>query len=423
MVLTFLGRENTGSKEKARIVDSSDFDFSTLGVRGGQVRSPEGEHNDPIHMTSSFVFESAEQAARRFSDDEPGNVYSRFTNPTVRTFEARLALLEGAKFCSATASGMAAILTLCLTTLKSGDHVVASRSLFGSTVNVFGKTMGRYGVTTTFVPPDDVSAWEAAMQQNTRLLFLESPSNPMGEVADIGALSALAERHGAWLAVDNVACTPALQKPLELGAHVVVHSTTKYIDGQGRAVGGAVLTNDESLGKDLFSFLRSAGPCMSPFNAWVFLNGLETLAIRMEVHSQRALDLARWLDAHPAISAVHYPGLENHPGHLLAKQQQKAFGGVIAFEVDGGQDGAWTVVNNTQLISITANLGDTKSTITHPATTTHARITGEERRRMGIKDGLVRVSVGFEALEDIKADLERGLSAVLAARRQVKAAE
>ena len=404
-------------------MDSRDFDFSTLGVRGGQVRSAEGEHNDPIHMTSSFVFDSAEQAARRFSDDEPGNVYSRFTNPTVRTFEERLALLEGAKFCSATASGMAAILTLCLTTLKSGDHVVASRSLFGSTVNVFSKTMGRYGVTTTFVPPDDVFAWEAAMQQNTRLLFLESPSNPMGEIADIGALTAIAEHHGALLAVDNVACTPALQKPLELGAHVVVHSATKYIDGQGRAVGGAVLTNDESLGKDLFSFLRSAGPSMSPFNAWVFLNGLETLGIRMEVHSQRALDLARWLDAHPAISAVHYPGLENHPGHLLAKRQQKAFGGVIAFEVKGEQDGAWTVVNNTQLISITANLGDTKSTITHPATTTHARITEDERRRMGIKDGLLRVSVGFEALEDIKADLERGLRAVLAASRQVEAAE
>ena len=404
-------------------MDSRDFDFSTLGVRGGQVRSAEGEHNDPIHMTSSFVFDSAEQAARRFRDDEPGNVYSRFTNPTVRTFEERLALLEGAKFCSATASGMAAILTLCLPTLKSGDHVVASRSLFGSTVNVFSKTMGRYGVTTTFVPPDDVFAWEAAMQQNTRLLFLESPSNPMGEIADIGALSAIAEHHGALLAVDNVACTPALQKPLELGAHVVVHSATKYIDGQGRAVGGAVLTNDESLGKDLFSFLRSAGPSMSPFNAWVFLNGLETLAIRMEVHSQRALDLARWLDAHPAISAVHYPGLENHPGHLLAKRQQKAFGGVIAFEVKGEQDGAWIVVNNTQLISITANLGDTKSTITHPATTTHARITEDERRRMGIKDGLLRVSVGFEALEDIKADLERGLRAVLAASRQVEAAE
>ena len=314
-------------------MDSRDFDFSTLGVRGGQVRSAEGEHNDPIHMTSSFVFDSAEQAARRFRDDEPGNVYSRFTNPTVRTFEERLALLEGAKFCSATASGMAAILTLCLTTLKSGDHVVASRSLFGSTVNVFSKTMGRYGVTTTFVPPDDVFAWEAAMQQNSKLLFLESPSNPMGEIADIGALAAIAEHHGALLAVDNVACTPALQKPLELGAHVVVHSATKYIDGQGRAVGGAVLTNDESLGKDLFSFLRSAGPSMSPFNAWVFLNGLETLGIRMAVHSQRALDLARWLDAHPAISAVHYPGLENHPGHLLAKRQQKAFGGVIAFEV------------------------------------------------------------------------------------------
>ena len=404
-------------------MDSRDFYFSTLGVRGGQMRSAEGEHNDPIHMTSSFVFDSVEQAARWFSDDEPGNVYSRFTNPTVRTFEKRLALLEGAKFCSATASGMAAILTLCLTTLRSGDHVVASRSLFGSTVNVFSKIMGRYGVTTTFVSLDDVLAWKAAMQQNTKLLFLESPSNPMGEVADIGALSAIAEHQGALLAVDNVACTPALQKPLELGAHVVVHSATKYIDGQGRAVGGAVLTNDESLGKDLFSFLRSAGPSMSPFNAWVFLNGLETLGIRMEVHSQRALDLARWLDAHPAISAVHYPGLENHPGHLLAKRQQKAFGGVIAFEVKGGQDCAWTVVNNTQLISITANLGDTKSTITHPATTTHARITEDERRRMGIKDGLLRVSVGFEALEDIKADLERGLSAVLAASHQVEAAE
>ena len=392
--------------------DMHELGFATRAVRGGQRRSHEGEHNDPLHLTSSFVFDDAEQAARRFTDQEAGNVYSRFTNPTVRTFEERLALLEGAAHCVATASGMSAILTLCLVVLKSGDHVVASRALFGATMNLLNKTMARFGVTTTYVAPDDPDAWAEAIGPNTRLLFLESPSNPLGEVADIRALAALAERSGALLAVDNVACTPALQQPLALGAHVVTHSATKYIDGQGRCVGGAVLTNDKQLGADLFGFLRTSGPTMSPFNAWVFLNGLETLAVRMEAHSRQAMEMARWLEAHPAVTRVYYAGLPSHPGHALARRQQKAFGGVVAFDIAGNQEDAFAVVNATQLVSITANLGDTKTTLTHPASTTHARITADERAAMGVSDALLRVSVGFEDLDDLKADLGRGLDAL-----------
>ena len=400
--------------------EQQDYGFGTRAVRGGQRRSPEGEHNDPVHLTSSFVFEDAGQAARRFTDQEAGNVYSRFTNPTVRTFEERLALLEGAEHCVATASGMSAILTLALTLLKSGDHIVASRSLFGATINLFNKTLSRFGVNTTYVPADDTAAWARALTPDTKLLFLESPSNPLGEIADIGALSVLAKEAGACLAVDNVACTPALQRPLALGAQVVVHSATKYIDGQGRCVGGAVLTDDRQLGADLFGFMRTSGPSLSPFNAWVFLNGLETLGVRMQVHSERAMALATWLAEHPAVRRVYYPGLESHPGHLLARRQQAAFGGIVSFDVHGGLDEAWSVVNATRLISITANLGDTKTTLTHPASTTHARISEEERVQMGVGDALLRLSVGFEEIEDLKSDLSRGLDNLIRPARAAR---
>lgn len=386
--------------------------FDTAAVRGGQVRGPEGEHNDPIYMTSSFVFESAEQAAARFAETEIGNVYSRFTNPTVRTFEERLAGLEGAKYCTASASGMAAILATCMTTLNCGDHIVASRSLFGATINLFNKILSRFGITTSYVQLDDLQAWQDAITPASKLLFVESPSNPLGEVVDLEQLATLAHRHGCLLAVDNVACTPALQKPLDFGADIVVHSATKYIDGQGRAVGGAVLTNDDQLGKELVGFNRTAGPSMSPFNAWVFLKGLETLSLRMRAHSEQGVAIANWLDAHPAVSRVYYPGLASHPGHTIAARQQTAFGGVVSFDVKGGRNEAWGVLNSTQLLSITANLGDAKTTITHPASTTHARISQEERDRMGVSESLVRLAVGFEDLRDIKADLERGLNLI-----------
>jgi O-succinylhomoserine sulfhydrylase len=384
--------------------------FDTLAVRSGQNRGPEGEHNDPIFMTSSFVFDSAEQAAARFAGTEPGNVYSRFTNPTVRSFETRLANLENAKHCSASASGMSAILSLCLVALNAGDHIVASRSLFGATINLFNKILSRFNIETSYVPLDSIEAWGAAITPRTKLLFVESPSNPLGEVIDISQLATLAHDRGCRLVVDNVACTPALQRPLELGADIVVHSATKYLDGQGRAVGGAVLTNDDELGKEFFGFNRTAGPTMSPFNAWVFLKGLETLSLRMRAHSEQALALARWLEARPSVSRVYYPGLESHPGHEIAASQQSAFGGVLAFDVQGGKEAAWSVMNSTKMLSITANLGDAKTTITHPASTTHARISDDERSRMGLKDSLLRIAVGFEALDDIKADLDTGLT-------------
>jgi len=389
--------------------DSSE-QFDTLAVRSGQVRSAEGEHNDPIFMTSSFVFDNAAHAAARFAETEPGNVYSRFTNPTVRSFETRLAKLENAKHCSASASGMAAILSTCLVTLKAGDHVVASRSLFGATINLFNKILSRFDIETSYVPLDSLDAWSAAITSRTKLLFVESPSNPLGEIVDIRRLASLARERDCRLVVDNVACTPALQRPLDLGADIVVHSATKYIDGQGRAVGGAILTNDDILGKELFGFNRTAGPSMSPFNAWVFLKGLETLSLRMRAHSEQTLELAKWLEAHPAVSRVYYPGLKSHPGHEIAAGQQSAFGGVLAFDVYGGREEAWTVVNSTRMISITANLGDAKTTITHPASTTHARISEDERRRMGVNESLLRIAVGFEALADIQADLQAGLA-------------
>jgi len=387
----------------------NDWAVATLAVRAGQQRTDEHEHSEPIFPTSSYVFDSAAQAAARFSGDEPGNIYSRFTNPTVRTFEQRLAAMEGGECCVATASGMAAILSTCMGLLQSGDHIVSSNAIFGTSVILFNKFLAPFGVETSYVALTDLGAWRKAIKANTRLLFLETPSNPLTEVADIAALAALAHEHDCLLVVDNCFCTPALQQPLKLGADIVIHSATKYIDGQGRCIGGAVVGNKELVGEKVFGFLRTAGPSMSPFNAWVFLKGLETLSIRMQAHSQGALALAQFLQQHENVTAVHYPGLESHPQHELACVQQSGFGGVLSFEVKGGKEAAWKVIDATRLLSITANLGDAKSTITHPATTTHGRLTDEERVQAGISDGLIRISVGLEDIEDIKADLVRGL--------------
>ena len=387
----------------------NDWAVATLAVRAGQQRTAEHEHAEPIFPTSSYVFDSAAQAAARFRGDEPGNIYSRFTNPTVRTFEQRLAAMEGGEACVATSSGMAAILSTCMGLLQSGDHIVSSNAIFGTSVILFNKFLTPFGVETSYVPLTDLDAWRNAIKANTRLLFLETPSNPLTEVADIPALAALAHEHGCLLVVDNCLCTPVLQQPLKLGADIVIHSATKYIDGQGRCIGGAVVGNKELVGEKVFGFLRTAGPSMSPFNAWVFLKGLETLSIRMQAHSRNALSLAQFLQQHENVTAVHFPGLTSHPQHELAKIQQSDFGGVLSFEVKGGKAAAWKVIDATRLLSITANLGDAKSTITHPATTTHGRLTDEERAEAGISDGLIRIAVGLEDIEDIKADIARGL--------------
>lgn len=391
----------------------SDHRLATLAVRAGQVRTHEGEHAEPIFTTSSYVFRSAADAAAKFAETEQGNIYSRFTNPTVRCFEERLAALEGGAACVGTASGMAAIMSTCVALLKSGDHILCSDSVFGSTIALINRYLVKFGVAVTYVPPQDNDAWRKAMRDNTRLCFLETPSNPLAAIADIRAIADIAHERGALLAVDNCFCTPALQKPFELGADLVIHSATKYLDGQGRCVGGAVVGNEQLVGKDLFGFIRSAGPCMSPFNAWVFLKGLETLQLRMDAHSAAALKLARWLEGKPGIRKVYYAGLQSHPQHALARCQQSGFGGIVAFEVDKGREGAWGFIDATRLMSITANLGDTKTTITHPASTTHSRSTPEERERAGITEGLLRISVGLEDLEDLKADIERALSSVL----------
>ncbi|MDA8094253.1 MAG: O-succinylhomoserine sulfhydrylase [Betaproteobacteria bacterium] len=388
---------------------SDDFELETLAVRAGIHRSQFNEHSEALFLTSSFVFESAAQAAARFSGAQPGNIYARFTNPTVTTFEERLAALEGAERCVATASGMSAILSCVMGLLSAGDHIVASRSIFGSTVQLLNNILKRFGVDTTFVSLSDVSEWEAAMRPNTKLLFVETPSNPLTEVGDLRSLSALAHRSNAWLAVDNCFCTPILQRPLDLGADIVIHSATKYLDGQGRVLGGAVLGRRELM-DGVFGFLRTAGPTLSAFNAWVILKGLETLKLRMEAHSHNALALASWLESHPKVGRVYYPGLASHPQHVLAMAQQRSGGGIVSFEVKGGKDAAWRVVDQTQMISITANLGDTKTTITHPASTTHGRISQEQRDAAGVTDGLLRVAVGLEAVGDIIADLERGLA-------------
>ena len=383
--------------------------FETLAVRAGQQRTAESEHSEPIFPTSSYVFASAAAAAACFSGEQPGNIYSRFTNPTVRTFEQRLAALEGGERCVATASGMAAIYATCAGLLQAGDHVVSSRSVFGSTTLLFNNYLQKFGIETTFVAQDDLSAWEAAIRPETRLLFLETPSNPLTEVADIAELADLAHDNSCLLVVDNCFCTPALQRPLALGADIVIHSATKYLDGQGRCVGGAVVGREDVVGEGVYGFLRTCGPTMSPFNAWVFLKGLETLSIRMRAHCASAQLLADWLQAQPGISRVYYPGLVSHPQHELATRQQSGFGGIVAFDLKGGKEAAWKLIDATRICSITANLGDTKTTITHPATTTHGRLTPEQREESGLSDGLVRVAVGLESIDDLRADLARGL--------------
>lgn len=389
--------------------DFDEYAFATRAVRAGQRRTEQGEQSEPIFTTSSFVFGSAEQAAARFSGAEPGNVYSRFTNPTVNTFERRLAALEGGERCVATSSGMAAILTTCLALLKAGDHVVCAHGVFGNTALLFANYLGRFGIDTTFVPLTKLAAWEAAIRPNSRLLFAETPANPLAEIADIAALAALAHSRNCLLVVDNTVCTPALQRPLSLGADIVVLSATKYLDGQGRCIGGAVIGNEAVVGKEVYGALRTTGACLSPFNAWVFLKGLETLAVRMQAHSAAAERLAGWLARQPAVQAVYYAGLPGHPQRELAlRQQPRGFGGLLAFELKGGRTEAWRFINAMELISITANLGDTKTTITHPATTTHGRLTAEAREAAGIREGLVRIAVGLEDVDDLMADLTRG---------------
>lgn len=385
------------------------YRMETLAVRAGVERSQFGEHSEALYLTSSFVFKSAAAAAARFSNKEPGNIYSRFTNPTVTTFEQRLAALEDAECCVATASGMAAILSCVMGLLKSGDHIVCSAGVFGATVQLLGNIMKRFGVEATFVSGNEPAKWQAAAKPNTRMLYLETPSNPLTEVYDITALAAVARKAGALLVVDNCFCSPALQQPLALGADVVIHSATKYLDGQGRVLGGAVLGRREVVHEGVLGFLRTAGPTLSAFNAWVILKGMETLGIRMATQSAAALELARWLEAQPGVARVYYPGLPSHPQHELAMRQQKSGGAIVSFDVKGGKDTAWRVVDGTRLISITANLGDTKTTITHPASTTHGRISPEARAAAGIGDGLLRVAVGLENIEDLKADLARGL--------------
>lgn len=384
--------------------------YATLGIRAAESRTNEMEHSPSLSLSSSYVYRSAADAAAVFAGEKPGNIYSRFNNPTVRAFEERLARMEGASHCVATASGMAAILSLCMALLKTGDHIVSSASLFGPSINLFNNILSRFGVGTTYVGLSDLPAWEKAITPSTRLLFLETPSNPLVEVADIRAIAEIAHRHKLLLVVDNCFLTPVLQKPLALGADIVIHSATKYLDGQGRCVGGAIVGDAERVGKDVFSFMRTAGPCMSPFNAWVFLKGLETLQLRMHAHNDNAQKLAEWLTRQKRVKRVFYPGLASHPQHELAKRQQTGFGGIVTLEVEGAREGAWKLIDATRMLSITANLGDTRTTICHPATTTHGRITPEARAAAGVTEGMVRIAVGLENIEDIIRDLEAGLS-------------
>lgn len=387
-----------------------DWGTATRGVRAGTHRSEEGEHSGALYMTSSFMFDSADACAARFAGEDPGNIYSRFSNPTVDAFGKRLAAMEGGQSCVATASGMSAILSTCMALLEAGNHIVASRALFGSTVGLFNNYLARFGVSISFVEPDDVEAWQQAITKQTRMLFAETPSNPLTTIVDIRALAELAHDHEAMLVIDNCFCTPALQRPLEMGADIVVHSATKYLDGQGRAIGGAVIGDQDRVGDRIFRFLRTAGPSMSPFNAWIFHKALETLEIRMKAHCESAHRLATWLEDQEAISRVYYPGLTSHPQHeLAASQQPGGFGGMVSFDVIGGRQPAFNLINATRMLSITGNLGDTRSTIVHPASTTHARIGPEAREQAGIGEGLIRMSVGLENIEDIMQDLSRGM--------------
>lgn len=391
--------------------DDIEYQLDTLAIRTGHTRSFEGEHGEPIFLTSSFVYENAAEAAAKFSGQEPGNIYSRFTNPTVATFEKRLAALEGAERAVATSTGMAAIMAVAMSYLKMGDHVICSRAVFGSTVSLFEKYVAKFGVAVDFVDLTDLQAWKNAIKAETRLLFVESPSNPLAEIADIQGLAEIAHANGALLAIDNSFCTPVLQRPIELGADLVVYSATKYLDGQGRALGDAVVGNHKLL-DEVFAYVRTTGPSMSPFNAWVFLKGLETLRLRMKAHSESAQKLAEFLNQHEKVEKVYYAGLTSHVGHAMAAKQQSAFGGIVSFEVKGGRESAWTVIDQTQFISITGNLGDTKSTITHPATTTHGKLPAEAKEIAGIREGLIRVSVGLEDIDDIIRDLSRGLDLI-----------
>ena len=385
-------------------MNNDPWKFDTQAIRAGSIQSEFGENSEAIFLTSSYVFDSSAQAAARFAGNEPGNIYSRFTNPTVTMFQDRLAALEGSEACVATSSGMSAILATIMGLCSAGEHIVASRSIFGTTVQLFSNILKRWGLEVTFVSLTNLNEWEDAIQKNTKLFFVETPSNPLTEVADIQALSKIAHQKDIKLIVDNCFCSPALQKPLLLGADIIIHSATKYLDGQGRCLGGAVLADKKTI-EPIYQFLRSAGPTMSAFNAWVFLKGLETLSVRMDAHSKNALHLASWLESQPQIDRVYYPGLASHPQHKLALTQQKTGGAIVSFEVKGGQKEAWSLIDSTRLISITANLGDVKSTITHPSTTTHSRVSPEERQKAGIKDNLVRIAVGLEDIEDLKADL------------------
>ena len=409
----------THYRDQHVLIPESDLEgmsVDTLAVRAGQIRTGELEHSDAIFPTSSFVYASAAQAAARFGGEEEGNIYSRFTNPTVQAFEARLAAMEGGERAVATSSGMSAILATCMSLLKAGDHIICSRGVFGTTNVLFQKYLARFGVETSFVKLTSQDEWEAAVRPETRMIFIETPSNPLCEVADLEKLAALARRSNALFVVDNCFCTPVLQRPLEQGADIIIHSATKYLDGQGRCVGGAVV-GPAKLMDEVFGFLRSAGPTMSPFNAWVFQKGLETLPIRMRAHCDNALELATWLQTQDTVEEVHYSGLASHPQHQLAKKQQSGFGGVLSFRLKGGREQAWAFIDATRMISITANLGDVKTTITHPATTTHGRLSDEDKAAAGITENLVRISVGIEAVADIQSDLQRGFE-VLENQRQ-----
>ena len=381
--------------------------FDTKAVREGYRTTNEQEHSEAIFLTSSFKFDSAEQAAARFSKQQPGNIYARFTNPTVDAFENKLAALEGAQACVATASGMAAIFATIMALLKSGDHIVASRNMFGTSIVLLNTVVAKFNIDISYVDLGDLSAWENAVQDNTQLFLLETPSNPLGEVVDIVALSKISHTNNILLAVDNAILSPALQNPLNLGADIVIHSATKYIDGQGRCLAGAVLGNAELI-EQVSSFARASGPSLSAFNAWVVLKGLDTLSLRMKAHSDNALKVAQWLEKQAQVEQVYYLGLASHSNHILAKNQQSGFGGIVSFVVKGGQAAAFKVINNTKMLSITANLGDSKTTITHPATTTHSRLNNQERQAANIAAGLIRISVGLENVDDVINDISKG---------------
>ncbi len=419
MTLNTLGAQNVSNTLQRQWItefnmshqDDIEYQLDTLAIRTGHTRSFEGEHSEPIFLTSSFVCENAADAAAKFSGQIEGNTYSRYTNPTVQAFEKRLAVLDGAERAVATSSGMAAVHAVCMAYLKAGDHVICSRAVFGSIISLFEKYVVKFAVDVTFVDLEDLDAWKNAIRPNTRLLFIETPSNPLAQVGDMQAIADIAHAHGALFAVDNTFCTPVLQQPIKFGADLIVYSSTKYIDGQGRALGGAVVGKD-TLVEEINSVIRTLGNSMSPFNAWVFLKGLETLSLRMKAHCEGAQKLAEWLDAHPKVEKVYYAGLPNHAGHELAKKQQLGFGGVVSFVVKGGREGAWTVIDHTRFLSITSNLGDVKSTITHPATTSHGRMSAEAKQAAGIVEGLIRVSVGLENIDDIIGDLSHGLDLI-----------